>query len=106
MKMMNGAARRLKDQISDASKKDDNLRLVWSMQKNALQAKTLEPEHLGDGDRVKQLAEYRKDQNELMRSLLKLEDEIAAGKTTEAAATFGSIAQLRDSEHKKFKVKD
>jgi hypothetical protein len=106
MKMINGAARRLKDQVGDASKKDDNLKLIWSMQKNALQAKTLEPEHLGDGDKAKLLAEFRKDQNELMRMMLKLEDEVAAGKTEDASKTFGSIVQLRDSEHKKFKVKD
>ncbi len=106
MKAMNGAARRLKDQISDASKKDDNLHLIWTMQKNALQAKTLEPEHLGDGDRATQLAEFRKDQIKLMRTLLELEEEVAAGKGDAAAKTFAAIAEMKDSEHKKFKVKD
>jgi hypothetical protein len=106
MKMMNGAARRLKEQVGDASKKEDNLKLVWAMQKNALQAKMLEPNHLGDGDRTRQLAEFRKDQNDLMRSLLKLEDEVASGKADAASATFASIAQMKESEHRKFKVKD
>ena len=106
MKAMNGAAKRLKDHVADASKKDDNLKLIWSMQKNALQAKTLEPDHLGDGDKSKHLAEYRKDQNELMRSLLKLEDEVAAGKGEDASRTFAAIIEFRDREHKKFGVKD
>jgi hypothetical protein len=106
MKAVNRAAKALKDQIADASKKDDNLKLIWTMQKNALQAKTLEPEHLGDGDRAKQLIEFRKDQNELMRSLLKLEDEVAAGKGAEASTTFAAILKFRDGEHEKFKVKD
>lgn len=106
MKSMNGAARRLKDQIGDASKKDDNLRLIWSMQKNALQAKTLEPEHLGEGDKAAALGEFRKSQNDLLKTLLKLEEEVGAGKTDDAAKTFGAIAQMRDAGHKKFKVKD
>ena len=106
MKAMNGAARRLKDQVGDASKREDNLKLIWAMQKNALQAKTLEPEHLGEGDKAKMLAEFRKDQNNFMRELLKLEDQVAAGKGEDASRTFTAILQLRDTEHKKFKVKD
>ncbi len=106
MKAMNRAARMLRDQIGDASKKDDNLKLIWTMQKNALQAKTLEPEHIAQADKAKLLPEYRKDQNDLLRLLLKLEDEVSAGKTDEAGKTFETIAATRDREHEKFKVKD
>src|ERR1051326_828845 len=105
MKAINRAARALKEQVGDASKKDENLKLIWAMQKNALQAKTLEPERI-EGDKSKWLPDFRKDQNKLMRMLLDLEEQVADGKSDDAAKTFQKVMQYKDSEHEKFKVKD
>jgi hypothetical protein len=106
MRGMNRAARELKDQIGDASKKDANLALIWAMERGAVQAKSLEPEHLPAGDKAQLVNDFRKGQIELLKLMLTMEGQVMDGKTEDAAKTFAAIVELRDKAHEKFGVKE
>ena len=105
MKEMNRAAKLLKVQVGDPAKKDANLQQIWRMQKSALQAKTLEPKWSQE-NKDKWLPGFRKDQIQLMRLLLTLEEEVMDDKTDQAKKTFQNVLDLRDKKHEEFGVKD
>ena len=100
MKMMNGGAKRLKDTIGDASKKAENLEIIGQIQRGALACKNGKPVHLKGGEAA--LEGYRKAQIDLFRTLLDLESQVIAGETDKAKATFGKLAEMKESGHDKF----
>jgi len=104
MKEMNRAAQSLQTSISDASKKEENLKLIWAMERAEIQAKATTPRKL-PGDKDKMLAEYRKAQIELLKLIVKLESETLDGKTNEASQTLAAIMQAKTAGHEKFGVK-
>jgi Cytochrome b562 len=106
MRGINRAARELKAQIGDASKMDENLALIWAMERGAVAAKGLEPEHLPAGDKAKIVNDFRRGQIELLKLMLTLETQVMDGKTEDATKTFGAIVELRDKSHKKLGVKE
>jgi hypothetical protein len=104
MKLMNGNLRRLKGQISDAAKKDDNLRLIGEVERGCILAKNMQPERLqdikDDAERAKLAATFRQDLVDLMRKLLDIEQNLIDGKNEAAASTLQEVVKMRDAGHK------
>ena len=112
MKGMNRALKTLKGSISDASKKNECLKMVSEMQRNcaASKAATVPAEYLksaaDDAAKAKIEDEFRSDLRKNLHLLLDLEDAIVAGKTDEANALIVKIEALRDHAHEEMGVKD
>lgn len=105
MKAMNRGLRELRHNLADASKKDQNLASVWGIERACVAAKAGKPDNL-EGDQVKMLDTFRREQIKLMTILLDLETAILDGKTDAAQALLKKVVDLRDESHKTFKVKD
>ena len=112
MKGVNRAMRQLKDQVSDPAKRDENLRLIGDMQRNAVIAKgmPLPADRLdiakSEEDKAKLVANYRSELIRVLHKMLDLEQSIAEGKLDAAQAQLAEIQQLRESAHKEFDVHD
>lgn len=111
MKAVNRSVRALKDQISDASKKDENLQLINDMQRAAITAKGAKFELHGDAKHTpEQLAalakSFRTQMIALAKEMLALEELVLDGKTADAKAKLDAIIAMRDKAHKEFGVKD
>ncbi|HEX2837187.1 MAG TPA: cytochrome b562 [Phycisphaerales bacterium] len=110
MKGMNRALRTLKGQITDASKREDNLLLINQMQVACVSAKggkldevlkDLKPE-----EAAAKAKEFRADMISLMRTLLEVEENILNEKFDEAQKALDKAQAARDHGHKEFGVKD
>jgi hypothetical protein len=112
MKAMNRALRQLKNQIGDASKRDENLRLVNDAERGCVGAKgsPLPPRVLRDAvtdaDKAKLADTFRNDLITLMRNLLELEEAIAAGKTDAGKTKLDEVLKLRATGHDAMGVRD
>ncbi len=111
MMIMNRAMRTLSGQVTDATKKDDNLKLIADMQRGCLAAKALAPEKAinREADPVKKggmTALFRKDLILIMEKLLKVETAILDGKGADAQKLLAEIGDLRDQGHSEFNVQD
>jgi soluble cytochrome b562 len=109
MKQMNGAMRRLRDQIGDASKKEDNLKLIGDMERGAVAAKNATPKKLRDvpeAERPAKAEKFRRDLITLTRKLLDIEQNIMDGKNDAAKKGLEELTKIRDEEHKYFGVDD
>ena len=111
MMIMNRAMRTLNGQVTDATKKDDNLKLIADMQRGCLAAKALAPEKAinREADPVKKggmTAMFRKDLILIMEKLLKIETAILDGKGADAEKLLAEIGDLRDQGHSEFNVQD
>ncbi len=110
MKGMNRALRTLKGQITDASKREDNLLLINQMQVACVSAKggkldevlkDLKPE-----EAAAKAKEFRADLISLMRTLLEVEENILNEKFDDAQKALDKAQAARDHGHKEFGVKD
>ena len=112
MKGMNRGLKALKGAISDASKKNECLKIVSEMQRNCAAAKaTAVPAEFlksaaDDAAKAKIEDEFRSVLRKNLRLLLDLEDAIVAGKTAEANALIVKVEALREHAHKEMGVKD
>lgn len=112
MKLMNRAARQLKDSISDASKKDENLKLITDIERGCIGAKGAPlPQKLldkaaDDNARKKLQADFRADLIKLLRLSLDIEQDIIDGKNDAAKTKFDQLQKLRDESHKAMGVKE
>jgi hypothetical protein len=112
MKGMNRALRQLNAQIGDASKKDDNLRIINDMQRACVNAKGAPlPEGIlkkaaDDAAKAKLHAEFRHELIKAMRLLLDIETAIADGKGEAATAKLEELKKLRDHAHEEMGVED
>lgn len=105
MKAMNRGMRALRDQLKPESK-DQALQTIWAVEKYAVAAKAMEPEHMKGGKTPETLAAYRKGQIELLEKLLKLEGQVMDGKMEEAQQTFAAIGQFKKQAHDQFQVEE
>jgi len=112
MKGMNRAVKVLGKQVGDATKKEENLRLVNDIQRGAVAAKgqpvpkdVLE-KGKDDGERTKMSEGYRKNLIALVRKTLDLEEAILAGKADDAKKMVDEIVKIRDEGHKAMGLKD
>lgn len=112
MKAMMRAARSLKDSIGDASKKDENLKLVSDLQRACVGAKGMPlPDKLlgkatDDAAREKLVGDYRRALLGAARTLLDMEEAILDGKNDVAAKKFEEFGKARDAAHEALGVKD
>ncbi|MFO0833091.1 MAG: cytochrome b562 [Phycisphaerales bacterium] len=110
MKAMNRNLRTLKGQISDASKRDENLGLINQMQVGCALAKggkldevlkDLKPE-----EATAKKKEFRTEMIALARTLLDVEEALMNEKYAEAQKALEKAEAARDHGHKEFGVKD
>ncbi len=112
MKGMGRALRGLQANISDAAKRDDNLKSIGDMQRNCIAAKSMPlPSDVMKGvtdpaERAKLQNAYRADLIKLARALLDLEQSVVEGKGDQAKTQLDSIIEMRDAGHKAMGVKD
>ena len=111
MKQINRALKQLRGQLSDASKREDNLRLIGEMQRGAVGAKSAKPEHAleeakDEAAKAKIAAEFRSGLITVVRKLLDAEEAIVNGKPEIAAKLLDEVESLRDKAHKQLGVKD
>lgn len=108
MRAMNRAARTLREQVGDPSKRDENLTLITEMQRGCVNAKGASMaeflKDLPDDDRTAKADEFRGEMIELARLMLDMEEATLKGDAGEASAIFARIVELRDHEHEEFGV--
>lgn len=110
MKQVNRALEQLTGQISDASKRDENLALIGAAQRFAVSAKMLPlPPAILDkaaDEAAKKLIQddFRADLISVVRLMLDVEEDIAAEKSDEAKAKLETLLKKRDAAHKKLGV--
>jgi soluble cytochrome b562 len=105
MRMMNRGFRDLKANVGDASKREENLTAVWTMQQGCAAAKRGKPDHL-EGDPVAGVETFRREQIKLMGMLVTLEAAIMDNNTDEAKATLAEMKEFQEESHDKYKVKE
>lgn len=111
MKGMERSIEALKASIADASKKEDNLRLLGDAERFAAGAKNARPaDALADAKdeaaKAKVLTAFRKHLIDVLKGLIDAEVATMDGKTAEAKAALDKVIALRDSAHKEFNVND
>jgi hypothetical protein len=112
MKGMDRAVKQLGKQITDASKKEENLRLVNDMERGCVMAKGAPvPQDVlakakDDAEKAKWSAEYRKQLFSALRVMVDLEQDILDGKNDDAAKKLAQITKLREESHKILGVKE
>ena len=110
MKAMNRSLKAIKAAIGDASRKAEALKLVSEMQRDCAIAKSMPlpaaytKGAADDAAKRKLEAEYAADLRTLMRSLLDLEDAIAADKADEAKSILAKLEEQRERSHKELGV--
>lgn len=112
MKALNRAARQLKSQIADASKKDENLKLIDEMERAAATAKAAPlpadvlKDATTDADKARLAAAFRKDLMGALRTMLDMEQDLIDGKNDDAAKRLTELVKQRDAAHKEMGLKE
>jgi hypothetical protein len=112
MRGINRAINQLSRQITDASKKDENLRLINDAQRAAVLAKgaqLTDKELKGAKDEAGKAAmtlSARKHLMGVVRKMLDIEQDIIDGKNDAAKAKLEELGKMRDKAHDEFGVKD
>ena len=112
MNGMNRALRQLSRQIEDATKRDENLRLVNDMQRGCVGAKGAAlPEGVlkkakDEAEKKKMSDEFRRELIKVMRLLLDIETDIADGKTEAAKTKLAELTKLRDHGHEEMGIEE
>jgi len=105
MSAMNKSLRMLKRQLPDASKKDDNLKLIESIKKNLDASHKLEPAKGKDvpaGEKAAYVEKYKGQMIELGKAFGELEAAIKVDKADEAKKALEKISELKEKGHKDF----
>lgn len=112
MKEMGRALRKLRGSVEDASKKDENLTAIGEMQRGCVNAKNMGApkgvlkEAADDAAREKMTADYRMHLITVMRTLLDLEESVAAGKLDIAKSQVDEIFKLQKAGHDAMGLKE
>jgi soluble cytochrome b562 len=107
MEDMNGAFRKLRRQISDASAKASSLELVAKIRKASDESTALIPakaEKIPEADRAKFVADYQSKMKDFIAELDKLKAALEADKFDEAATILTKLGNLQKSGHREFRV--
>jgi hypothetical protein len=106
MEKIGGAWRRVKAQITDASKNEDTLAKLATIKENMAAAAKLEPElakSKSGAEKDKFVADYRAKMKEETEKLDKIIAAVKAGKNEDAAKLVGVVDQDQKDAHKAFK---
>lgn len=112
MKEMARALRTLRQQVGDAAKKDDNLRLIGVMQeacvacKNAPVPPKVLKEAKDDAAKAKVAETYRRNLLGVLRTLADTEEAILDGKADQAKAHVDELLDKRKKGHEAMGVED
>lgn len=112
MKQMGRAMKQLSEQITDASKVQENLRLINDMQRGCAMAKGLGvPKDVlekakDEAEKTKLTADFRKHLIAAMRSFLEVEEALASGDTAGAKAKLDAIGPKIEQAHKEMGLKE
>lgn len=99
----NNALKKLKTQITDASKNASSLELIREMQKHFLAAKGMEPARAKkEANKAKFVADYQKAMINLMSEMLKMETAVLDNKNDDAAGILKNLAKVKSDGHDKF----
>ncbi len=107
MEDMNGAFRKLRRQIADASANASSLELVAKLRKASEESVALIPAKAAkvpEADREKFVADYQAKMKEFIAEVDKLKTTLEAGKNDEAAAILNKLNSLQKSGHREFRV--
>lgn len=105
MKLMDRSLEKLRGQIGDAAKKDENLRLINEVQRGAVTAKgqSLPPDVLkkapDEAAKAKLHETFRRELIAFVRKLLDIETEIAEGKTDAARTHLDEAMKMGNAAH-------
>ncbi len=105
MKVVNKNLRTLKRQVEDASKKDENLKLIADSQKAIEASLKLEPAKTKDvpaADKAAYLDKYKAQMNDLAKSFTELDAAVKAGKADDAKKVFEKLSEQKEKGHKDF----
>jgi hypothetical protein len=112
MKLMNRSFKQLEAQVSDKSKRAENLRLIGDMERGCATAKaTPLPRDVlekagDDAGKARVNEQFRSSLLELLKKLIQTEEAIADGKTDAAKADLDEVIKMRDKMHKEMGIKD
>jgi hypothetical protein len=110
MSMMNRAVRTLKTHISDAAKKDDNLKALNDLERGCVAAKGSSPDRvlnrLDEAKRAEATTQFRRALIQVLEKAARAETAVMDGNNAEAAKLIEEIEKLRDDSHKALGVRD
>lgn len=106
MKAIERSLKALYGQIDDASKRDDNLKLINDAQRGCIQAKgagiprdILEKKAIDAASKARLADDYREHLVKTLRKLIDLEEAVAAGKVDDAKTAMEALGKIRDEGH-------
>ena len=109
MGKMNGAFRKLRRQVSDATKSAENLELVAKLRAGAEESTKLIPALAAErpeAERPAFIAGYKKQMQEFLAALAPLEAALKANNTAEAEKLVAQLKDLQTKGHKAYKKQD
>jgi len=109
MDKLNGAFRKLKRMVSDASQNPEALKLIATIRESAKASLTLEPVMKADIPADKQakfVADYKAQMKSFNAEIDKLEAALKAGNNAEAAKLVDAMDKMKKDGHSKFKRKE
>lgn len=109
MKTVNKNLRTLKRQVSDASKKDENLQLLAGIKKSLAASAKLEPAKTKDvpaGEKSAYLDKYHKQIADLTKTFDDVETAVKGDKPDDAKKAFEKLSEQKEKGHKDFGADD
>jgi hypothetical protein len=106
MEKLNGAYRKLKRQVADASKNESSLALIATIKSAAEASLEFKPEITAEkpaADQAKFVESYKTEMKKMIELVGKLEAALKAGKNDEAAKMIADLDAQQKSSHKEFK---
>lgn len=106
MKILARGMRTLSAQIADPSKKQENLVLLSSLKKAALDSKTLEPRQTADiaeSRRAAFLSDYKDQMDRLEDVFAQIEKALNNNDESKAASLLSTVTTIKKEGHSKFK---
>ena len=107
MQILAHGMRQLSQQVVDPSKQQENITLLESLKKAAVDSKALDPRKTASvpqADRDKFLADYRTDLDELKDAFDQIKEAVKAGQYDKAKSLIATVNSIKKEGHGKFKT--
>lgn len=107
MQILARGMRQLSQQVVDPSKQQENITLLESLKKAAVDSKALNPRKTASvpqADRDKFLADYRTDLDELKDAFDQIKEAVKAGQYDKAKSLIATVNSIKKEGHGKFKI--
>jgi soluble cytochrome b562 len=107
MQILARGMRQLSQQVVDPSKQQENITLLESLKKAAVDSKALDPRKTASvpqADRDKFLADYRTDLDELKDAFDQIKEAVKAGQYDKAKSLIATVNSIKKEGHGKFKT--